>query len=500
MHPYNTNGINNYGGTITNDNATINISPTGGSNNDGIVNANAATFTNTFGAVINMDGMNRYGIWNSNNATFTNQAGATINIGTTSSPNGGDAIQNGSGCYISNTGILNIQNTNGIGIENLGSFTNHAAGLIKIKQTPNNGIWCIEGTFNNNGEIRMAESGSIGNNAIIVDPFAIFNNNAGSSLSIWGSGNYGLYVDEDGLVENAGEMTIGGLGGSGSQGNAAIAILGTFNNSPEGAIAIDQTSIAGILNSSPGYMAIFNNEGDITIGAIAATGGDGIQNQGTFNNLSTGTINIIQTGAHGIYNANGSFINEGLLKIGENGSIANAAIQNGAGGAAPDFLNSSCSAAIHIFDSNITDNSNSFTNDGIILKESTGNSSINTNNKLILHNAGSFTVDNGDAAVSVSGSFSGKKIWTACNGTSFTNGNNWYPNGTTTASDQVVIYGIGNYPVIYPSTQTASRPGGRRGNSIQLRQSCRDRRRPRNSHGRNRTRRRSIRPQRKLYD
>ncbi len=461
VSPYGQDGMEVFGTLINN--GIINISPAGGSCDDGIA-IFGGVVTNTFGAEINIEGMNRYGIWNTLGSDFNNQAGATINIGTTSSPNGGDAIQNESGASISNLGTLNIQNTNGLGIENLGSFYNQANGLIKIKQTPNNGIRCIEGTFNNNGEIRMAESGSIGSNAIYVDPFASFKNNAGSSLSIWGSGNYGIYVAEDGLVENAGDMTIGGLGGSGSQGNAAIATLGTFNNKPGGAIAIDQTSIAGILNSSPGYAAIFNNEGDITIGAVAATGGDGIQNQGTFNNLSTGTIEIVQTGAHGIYNATGSFINEGLLKIGENGSIANAAIRNGTATLSPVFSNNSCTAAIHLFAKDIDDAGNSFTNNATILKESTGSSNIATNNGLILVNAGTFTVDNGNAALSVSGSFSGKKIWTGCNGgTAWEDPNSWAPYGTPTTADEVVIYPTGTDPVIGSSAMAKSvrvRDGG----------------------------------------
>ncbi len=450
LHPYNSNGISNYG-TITNDNGTINISPVGGSNDDGILNA-GGSFLNTFGAVINIYGMGRYGIWNKSNGTFTNQNGGTINIGTASSQIGDDGILNGSGCSFSNSGLLYIRNTNAQGINNSGSFTNYTNGVIKISQIFGDGIQCNGGTFTNNGEIRLGEFGNIGIDGVRTIASATFRNNASGVLSIWQSAEYGIFVQSNSTFENFGDMFLGGLGGSGIQGDVGIVVNGSMYNKVGGDIFIDQIALVGILNGSVEYQAVFNNEGNLTIGSVATTGNDGIQNHGTFNNFSTATINIVRAGRNGIFNVNGSFTNSGQLKIGENGSITDDAIRNGSGGAGPVFSNSTCSAVIHLFEKGIIDPSNSFTNSGTILQESTDGSNIETNNGTILYNAGTFTADNGNAPVSFPGSFLNKKIWTGCADSDWATAENWAPSGVPTATDDVIIYPVTNDPLVAAAT------------------------------------------------
>ncbi|MEZ4966238.1 MAG: MopE-related protein [Saprospiraceae bacterium] len=453
LYPNNANGISNFG-TITNNAGEINIARyNGSSNNDGILNQ-GGTFINKSGGVINIEGLDRYGIFNDFFASFINEAGGTIHIGTESSQISGTGIVNKSGSFFTNFGILNIRNINSDGIESSSNFTNTANGLIKISQTAGAGIKCVGSTFTNDGEIRMGENGNIGNIGVHTISPAIFRNNATSTLSIWQSNSFGVFVQENSTLENFGDVTVGGLGGGGILGDVAIVVLGSFTNKQGGEIFIDQTALVAILNGSPGYLGVFNNEGNIAIGSVASTGGDGIQNQGTFNNTSTGSIDIVRTGGNGngIYNANGSFTNSGLLKIGENGSIANAAIRNGAGATTPDFSNSSCSALIHIFDKSIIDAGNSFTNSNTILQESTGDSNIETNNGIILYNAGTFTADNGNAPVSFSGSLLNRKIWTGCASNDWATAENWASPGAPTASSYVTINPTANNPVIAAAT------------------------------------------------
>ncbi|MBK8969114.1 MAG: T9SS type A sorting domain-containing protein [Lewinellaceae bacterium] len=451
LSPRYSNGISN-NGMITNDNGEINISPVGYSTYTGILNYDNATFINKFGGIINIVGMDGNGIFNNSNSTFTNQLGGTINIGTVSDPIGENGIQNEAGCTFSNFGTLNIKKANLIGIQNAGSFSNYLGGLIDLKNAGTRGIHCEANTFTNNGGINIGNGDTIGQDGIYLNSSASFINNTSGTVLIWGTGKLGILVEDNGTIDNFGTISIGGLGGTGTLGVAAIGNLGFLNNKPGGAISINQTTNAGILNGSAGLLSEFNNEGDITIGATSGTGDDAIQNQGIFDNFSTGTIDIVQSGRNGLRNTgNGSFTNEGLIKIGENGSITDAAIRNEA-----PFLNSSCSAVIHLFEKNIADTYNSFTNSGTILKESTGSSDIETNNGVILYNAGTFTADNGNAPVSVTGSFSGKKIWTGCDGNAWEGAENWYPAGIPTASDDVVIYPVATDPLISTSVQTKS--------------------------------------------
>ncbi|MEZ4962975.1 MAG: T9SS type A sorting domain-containing protein [Saprospiraceae bacterium] len=415
VSPYDRDGMEVYG-TLTN-NGTINISPAGGICEDGI-GIFGGVVTNKFGAEINIEGMDRYGIWNTYGSSVSNNAYGTINIGSTSGGIGENGIQNESGASFSNSGSLNIRNTGLDGIENTGSFTNQSNATVQINQCAKYGMHCNGGTFTNNGTIEIGLISEIFNSSAV-------RNESGST------------------VNNSGTLTVRDAFFDG------ISNSGIFSNNYTGNIMVDDT-YRGINNDG----GTFENSGSITLGSIISFQSNAISNGGTFSNFSNASIIIERSGNDGITNAGGAFTNEGLIKIGENGGIGNDAIKNV--GSSAVFLNSSCTATIHIFKRGIIDFPNKFTNSGIILQESDATSNINTNNKLILYNAGSFSVNNGNAAVSASGSFSGKKIWTSCSGTSWTSANSWYPKGIPTASEEVVIYAVGNYPLIGTSVQTGS--------------------------------------------
>jgi type IX secretion system substrate protein len=313
-------------------------------------------------------------------------------------------------------------NSNSIGIENLGgTFTNMWFSTINIDDIDGHGILnASNGSFTNQfgGTINIGTaSNSIGENGILNESGCTFIN----------SGT--LKVRNTATLKNG------------------IENRGSFTNSPNANMYIDQTGRWGFIQF-PG--ATFNNSGTITIGSLATINADGLQNQGAFTNNASGTIIIDQVTRHGIYNYRGTFTNKGLVKIGENGGIANRAIHNSDGnnGYNPIFLNNGCDALIHIFDKHIEDPQNGFTNNATILQESTGSSNIHSNNGVILYNAGSFTVDNGNTPLSVSGSFSGKKIWIGCTDNDWHTADNWYPYGVPSLSDEVSIYPMNNFPTI----------------------------------------------------
>ncbi|MEZ4966239.1 MAG: T9SS type A sorting domain-containing protein [Saprospiraceae bacterium] len=451
LSPANTSdGIYNEG-TITNE-GEINISRYNGQpNDDGIdnrgifINRQQGNLSNS--GLINIDGIDDKGIVNQLGGSFTNEKG-TINIGTASNPITVDGVLNLSGSLFHNQATLKIMNTGDDGIQNEGSFINNTTGIIYIDQIADVGITNLL-AFTNSGEIRIGETASIGDDGIFNGSSADFSNNVTGTIQIDQTANFGILNFQ--IFTNSGEIRIGETNTTGDDGINSSG--GTFTNYATGVIHIYQTADIGLANFNN-----FTNNGEIWIGESGTIGNDGIYNgnAGIFNNNATGVIQIGNTTDTGITN-NEVFTNKGTIKIGEIGSIGTIAINNFIfNGSSPVFLNSTCSAVIHIFDKRIIDAANSFTNSGTILQESAANSNIETNNGLILYNSGSFTVDNGDASVSVSGSFSGKKIWTGCNNNAWETAANWYPGGTPTTSDDVVIYPTGTDPVISGTTSAVA--------------------------------------------
>ncbi len=336
---------------------------------------------------------------------------------------------------------LNLSPYNGFsGIFNFGLITNNN-GTINIATT---GTSTVDGILNSGSTFNNMSGGVI--NIEGMDRYGIanianstFTNQSGGTINIGTTSNQ---IGDDGIRNDAGcEFTNSGTLYVRNTFDIGISNEGNFTNN--GNIFVEQTGSWGIIHLTE----VFTNNGTITIDLLTNPSRDGLQNRADFNNFSGGTIIIDQVGRHGIYNYNGPFTNEGSIRIGENGSVGNRAIYN-ADGPSPVFLNNGCGASIHIFSEEIIDLANSFTNSGVIVQESAGSSNIETNNGVILYSAGSFTADNGNTPVSVSGGFSGKKIWTGCDGIAWEAPFNWTPSGTPTASDDVVIYPVGDDPHI----------------------------------------------------
>jgi type IX secretion system substrate protein len=514
----NGNGIENYGGTIINDDVgtgggpgEINITEM---DEYGIYNRQGGFFYNKTGSIINMSQIGEDGIYNSSSDEFINDGEIWISdIGTTISSygitnfdsftngstgtihinqTGGDGIYHGHNAvpfinegeiwigdtntigtqgitihsnfinkatgiihvnqtgdegismtsHLINKGQIWIGDTGTIGTEGIRSFdslTNEVNGIIHINQTISHGIEFRGGTslFSNEGQISIGDTGDIGVHGIITTDNSNFTNQSGGTINIGTAsspiGTYGIFNDSGCVFSNWGSIKVMNTSSAGIRNDGIIA-----NNS--GTIEIDQTGYVGIYNLT----GDFSNDGTIAIGSIAAISDYGLTNTGTFNNNSGGTITIDRTADHGLWNFKGTFTNEGLIKIGEIGSIAGRALSNSDGWPDPVFLNSGCDAVIHIFKKAIQDPKNTFTNTGLIVQESTASSNIHTNNGIILYNAGTFIADNGETPVSVSGSFSGRKLWTGCTDPDWHTDNNWFPNGVPTLSDEVSIYPMTN--------------------------------------------------------
>ncbi|MEO1257377.1 MAG: T9SS type A sorting domain-containing protein [Bacteroidota bacterium] len=115
-------------------------------------------------------------------------------------------------------------------------------------------------------------------------------------------------------IQPNGSLTIDGSSGNGLTNN------GSINNAGE--INIDNTIEHGLLCSN----SDFQNSGTINIGQNGGFDNitlDGINNEGSFTNLSGGTINMNNTDRFGLSHVDGTFLNAGNINLGLNGANNN---------------------------------------------------------------------------------------------------------------------------------------------------------------------------------
>lgn len=413
-------GLNNPDGTTFNNSATITIGSIASAGYIGL--QNGAIFNNNAGGQITIDRTTQYGLWNLN-GSFTNAATITIGavasvgqhgiltVSTFNNSSGGqiniDRSTN-SGLYVaggtfSNSATITIgavASVGGIGINNESTLSNNAGGQIKIDRSDgigilnyyggtltneatitigaeaNVGLYGIlnnstftnnlgghididrsndaalqnswDGYFTNAANIYIGSVESVGNGLINV---SIFNNNTGGQIKIDRSGGTGLV--NDATFTNAGTITIGGVASVIS----GLGNSGTFNNNLGGQIKIDRFYSAFI-----NYLfATFNNAATINIGdASASMGPDGVDNVGTFNNLTGGQITINRTTGFGLSNG-GTLNNASFITIGSVASVGQYGIVSAGGSFNNNFgghikIDNSTISGIHL------NNSGSFSN------------------------------------------------------------------------------------------------------------------------------------------
>ncbi|OIN56993.1 hypothetical protein [Arsenicibacter rosenii] len=132
---------------------------------------------------------------------------------------------------------------------------------------------------------------------------------ATGSLSLNGSTTYGLL--NSGTVLSAGAISIGN--------SVAVTLsgilnggTGSFTNAVGGSITINRAGGSGGLNNS----GTFVNDGLITIGNIEFNNQNDIENYATFINSATGIIRMDRGTSNGLWNLSGSFTNDGKIFVG----------------------------------------------------------------------------------------------------------------------------------------------------------------------------------------
>ena len=257
---------------------------------------------------------------------------------------------------LANAGSLTVNGSKilasiGGAFHNLGTVQNN--GLIVIGSTTSSGAYCIvnKSTFNNNtgGEIRVdnATSGGIYNHSSAVAFTNVAKISVGLSVAVAGNG---IFNDD------------------------------VFNNNAGGEIKVENVSLSGIFNRN----GTFTNVAKITIGATTTT--SGILNDAIFNNNVGGEIVV-----GSFYHRTSTFNNFGLLSIEyTGGQLLNRAI----------FNNKPCGKAIVKVGTLLNDASNSnYTNEGLTqVNNSLNNSNTFTNIGVLIYGSLSGTITNVDVA------------------------------------------------------------------------------------------------------
>lgn len=197
-------GIFNQGTIDNKASGTLTLANTGLGSNNGIFSSGSITNSGTLN-VLN-SGQNS-GI--QNQGTIDNQASGTLTVANTGT-SGGEGISNGSFGLIKNMGMLTVQNSGSSrGISNSG------------------------GTITNSGTMNIRNSDYIG-----IDNYGIFESTSSGMLYIQNSDGTGIYnglsstdgILNHGVITNSGTMTVANSGGTGIGNRGVIHNFGTTNN------------------------------------------------------------------------------------------------------------------------------------------------------------------------------------------------------------------------------------------------------------------------------
>ncbi len=173
-----------------------------------------------------------------------------------------------------------------------------------------------EGTVDNSGELVLGSVASVGDNGIYNQ--AVFQNNASGHIRIDRSISNG--ITNVGTFSNAADITIGAVA---SVGQVGIFNGSTFQNNSAGHIRIDRSTLEGITN-----FGTFTNAAEITIGAHESTGLNGLRNNSNFFNNAGGHIQIDRSTNNGLFNDFGTFTNAADITIGANESAGTYGLYN----------------------------------------------------------------------------------------------------------------------------------------------------------------------------
>lgn len=367
---------------------------------------------------------------------------ATVNLENIGTANGSGLVNN-EGSEVLSDGVILVNKSSQNGILNFSEFLNRADGNLLLKRSSGSALLNISGSFENTG--RLDISGSNPAPLMGVQNMAGLINGPGAMIIIDQAVDRGIFNQEQGFIENEGQIEIGGTR---KIGGAGIWNDGFVSNTSSGQLLVNHTGSGGVINFGE-----FRNEGDLEIGKLSAAGQGGIENGGIFHNLSDGTIDVAQARVSGIHILNEQFVNQGVITIGDNGSVGWSAISLDPGGT---FSNQSCQAEIRIFDGAILDFADAFTNSGLIIQQSDTISYVGTNNGVIIFDpAGEVQVGTGNHPGSLESSKLGPGLWLGCASDEWDKAVNWYDNTLPTADMAIRIAGTG-YPATVPIDSSIS--------------------------------------------
>jgi len=209
---------------------------------------------------------------------------------------------------------------NGIGIYNKGILLNRKNGKIQIDQCNDAAIFCDHGDIDNFGKIEIGNFSNISGEGIHTLRSTV-SNYENAEITIDRTSNIALRNDTESEIRNFGKILIGSKDDTGAFG---INNNGRFNNYSTGQIQIDRVSMNAIKNDSA---EPFNNTGQIKIGGLTNAGQVGIANSSDFNNL-IGEIKIDRVGLGVNNDYFGTFKSNAKLTIGSLATLSDNGISN----------------------------------------------------------------------------------------------------------------------------------------------------------------------------
>jgi hypothetical protein len=232
-------------------------------------------------------------------------------------------------------------------------------------------------------------------NAVEVQSGASLSITLGGSLSINRSVSPSgtlTALNNSGTITNGGQISIGNTGPS--YNDYGMENWGTFSNLTGGIITIDRATEEGFLNGGS-----FTNRAQIIIGGKVSVGLFGLSNANSFINDVGGTIKIDRVSGIGLYNRyGGDFTNVAQIILGSTTTVGSGVIN------LSTFNNSDCGALLSVLGTINDQYDGVLTNSGTIIKTATLGSTLSsniTNNSGLVRNlgGGSFIITNNTGCV-----------------------------------------------------------------------------------------------------
>gem|GEM_PF-1749058 len=280
-------------GSTLNNNGNITISKATGATagDDGLAVEDNGTFNNNSGGVLTINSIQDSGIVTKSDGTVNNNFGGTINIDAVDN----DQIQLDETTTFNNAGVINLTNSNDVGlyVTDASTFTNMSTGEVNVTDAVDHGVY-VQGntlataTIMNDGTITV-NGGGASSDGLRLNTGGSVTNSATGNLLFNDIGADGIQMDANTTLNNSGNIIIDGVSTAASSNQEAMhmdASGATFNNMA-GALFKALNSPDDGLQVDSG--CIVNNDGDIRIDLCA---GEAIETFAgfTFNNTSNATF------------------------------------------------------------------------------------------------------------------------------------------------------------------------------------------------------------------